>query len=314
MLSPGEGVLVPQAVTALGGAPGITAINAIYGAGGGPSRTAAGLPGYSVGGVIGDILGGIGSAASSAWNTVKNVALGGLRTAASAAFSGIINPLVDLIPGGPDNIAKKLVTGEVNKIETDILSFLGQKDSTAATSGGNSAPASSGTAAAAQQYASSQLAKYGWGADQMSPLIALWNQESGWNPNAVNSSSGAYGIPQALGHGHPYNLGDYVAQINWGLSYIASRYGSPGAAESHELADHWYDSGGYLPPGRTSVVNATGRPEPVFSASQWDLIKAKVAQNSGGGNEHHYHINTVDPVAVATEVKRRQDFEAQSRF
>ena len=31
-----------------------------------------------------------------------------------------------------------------------------------------------------------------------------------------------------------------------------------------------YDSGGYLPPGITTVVNATGRPEPVFSADQWD--------------------------------------------
>jgi hypothetical protein len=31
-----------------------------------------------------------------------------------------------------------------------------------------------------------------------------------------------------------------------------------------------YDSGGYLPPGITTVINATGRPEPVFSADQWD--------------------------------------------
>jgi hypothetical protein len=78
----------------------------------------------------------------------------------------------------------------------------------------------------------------------MGPLIALWNQESGWNPWAVNPSSGAYGIPQSLGHGHPYDLGDYVAQIQWGLAYIRDRYGSPAAAEGHELAFNWYGAGG----------------------------------------------------------------------
>ena len=105
-------------------------------------------------------------------------------------------------------------------------------------------PAAGGTPKAAQQYAASRLGAYGWGADQMGPLIALWNQESGWNPYAVNPSSGAYGIPQSLGHGHPYDLGDYVAQINWGLSYIRGRYGSPGAAEAHEQAFNWYAAGG----------------------------------------------------------------------
>jgi hypothetical protein len=54
----------------------------------------------------------------------------------------------------------------------------------------------SGLAAEAQAYAASQLARYGWSGDQMPPLIDLWNQESGWNPYAVNPSSGAYGIPQ----------------------------------------------------------------------------------------------------------------------
>jgi hypothetical protein len=38
-----------------------------------------------------------------------------------------------------------------------------------------------------------------------------------------------------------------------------------------------YDSGGYLPPGLTSVVNLTGQPEPVFTAEQMDRM------GSGGG-------------------------------
>ena len=91
-------------------------------------------------------------------------------------------------------------------------------------------PAASGSALAAQNYARGLLDGYGWGAGQMAPLISLWNQESGWNANAVNASSGAYGIPQSLGHGHPYNLGDYANQVIWGLNYISQRYGSPASA------------------------------------------------------------------------------------
>ena len=83
--------------------------------------------------------------------------------------------------------------------------------------------ARSGSARLAQSFAASVLPR-GWSFPAL--LLSLWNQESGWNAYAVNPSSGAYGIPQSLGHGHPYNLGDYKAQIMWGINYIAGRYGS----------------------------------------------------------------------------------------
>lgn len=87
----------------------------------------------------------------------------------------------------------------------------------------------------------------GWGANEWPSLKALWTQESGWDANSVNSSSGAYGIPQALGHGHPFALGDARAQIAWGLNYIRGRYGSPSAAEAHERSFNWYARGGRTP-------------------------------------------------------------------
>lgn len=40
-----------------------------------------------------------------------------------------------------------------------------------------------------------------------------------------------------------------------------------------------YDAGGYLPPGLTTVVNMTGRPEPVFTSDQFE----KMQRESGGG-------------------------------
>jgi len=89
--------------------------------------------------------------------------------------------------------------------------------------------------AAAQAYASSRLAAFGWGQDQMGCLIKLWNHESGWRADAYNSSSGAYGIPQSLPASKMASAGsDWMTnqntQVNWGLDYIDRAYGSPCAA------------------------------------------------------------------------------------
>lgn len=89
-------------------------------------------------------------------------------------------------------------------------------------------------------------ASYGWGTgEQWAALDALWTRESGWSNTARNSSSGAYGIPQALpptklpaAGQAPLSSG--TAQIAWGLSYIKARYGNPVSAWAHELSNGWY--------------------------------------------------------------------------
>lgn len=121
-----------------------------------------------------------------------------------------------------------------------------------ATSGGTgtSYPSTGGVVvdpAGAQAYARSALASYGWGSDQFGCLQSLWTQESGWRANALNASSGAYGIPQSLPADKMAAAGadwrtNAATQINWGLAYIKSAYGSPCAAWGHEMGvnPHWY--------------------------------------------------------------------------
>lgn len=99
--------------------------------------------------------------------------------------------------------------------------------------------------AGAQAYASTQLAKFGWGQDQMQALITLWNRESDWSTTATNSSSGAYGIAQALPGGKMSSAGadwqtNYRTQIDWGLGYIKDRYGSPANALAFHYTHNWY--------------------------------------------------------------------------
>jgi hypothetical protein len=96
-----------------------------------------------------------------------------------------------------------------------------------------------------QQAARELLPSYGWSDDQMGCLISLWDRESGWDPTAENSSSGAYGIPQALPGSKMASTGldwqsNPVTQIRWGLGYIASRYGSPCGAWNQSEASGWY--------------------------------------------------------------------------
>jgi hypothetical protein len=92
-----------------------------------------------------------------------------------------------------------------------------------------------------QDYALSQL---GGDGSQFSCLESLWGKESGWNPDAQNPTSTAYGIPQFLdstwaGTGIA-KTSDGYRQIDAGLIYINSRYGSPCAAWSHSQANNWY--------------------------------------------------------------------------
>ncbi len=99
--------------------------------------------------------------------------------------------------------------------------------------------------AAAKAYAASVLPSYGWGSEQFRCLDLLWTRESSWRADAYNASSGAYGIPQSLPGSKMASAGadwrtNAATQINWGLSYISGRYGTPCAAWAHSEAVNWY--------------------------------------------------------------------------
>ena len=67
------------------------------------------------------------------------------------------------------------------------------------------------------------------------------SKESSWNPNAVNSSSGACGLVQSLPCSKlGPNWNDPVTALKWQYQYVTARYGGYSQAVSFWKANGWY--------------------------------------------------------------------------
>lgn len=96
------------------------------------------------------------------------------------------------------------------------------------------------TVADAKEYALIKL-----GATQFACLDNIANKESHWRTTATNSTSGAYGIGQALPGSKMAPFGadwktNPVTQVKWMIYYVTVRYGSACQAWSFWLGHFWY--------------------------------------------------------------------------
>ncbi|MFJ9902523.1 transglycosylase SLT domain-containing protein [Streptomyces sp. NPDC101152] len=81
--------------------------------------------------------------------------------------------------------------------------------------------------------------------DQLQCFSNIVERESGWNYQAVNPSSGAYGLVQALPGSKMSSAGadwrtNPATQIKWGLNYMNTVYQSPCGAWTFWQANHAY--------------------------------------------------------------------------
>ncbi|KAB1864586.1 transglycosylase SLT domain-containing protein [Microbacterium algeriense] len=107
---------------------------------------------------------------------------------------------------------------------------------TGGSSGGSSLPPYAGGGAPAEWMAAAGIAQSDW---QYVDYVV--SRESGWNPNATNSSSGACGLVQALPcskvPGNGYNP---VDNLRWATGYATGRYGSWAGAYNFWVNNHWW--------------------------------------------------------------------------
>lgn len=311
MLSPGEGILVPEATRALGGAPGIQAINSMF-----SNRVAS--PGHFAGGgtlpVVptpeqlkllrdpGSVYGGIGfEGIGAAINKIKDAIRQGAADVAIAALKTAELPVKALLGTGGTPFANTLATGVFNKLNDAVYDFIRGHVKKPTVGAGGTIPTGEHLALIQQALGLAHVADT---AANESAVNTIVTYESGWNPNAINltDSNAAAGHPsQGLmqtipGTFEAYRLAslpdvitDPLANLVAGIRYAVSRYGSltnvPGVVGVANGTGYvGYDAGGVLEPGYHLTYNGTGQNEIITPEKTFEqYVNSKVSDAAGSG-------------------------------
>ena len=305
MLRKGEGVLVPEVVRELGPAT-ILEWNRRANLGQRVRHYATGgivdgEPGGLAGTLLGRVRDKVTDGAESALGEVGESTFGKLTLGmADTLLTSIGSWLVEKVKALGDAIGDA-----ASDVAGFVKSLFGAEEPSAHEQGSMATPV---TAAA---YAKSMLGQFGWDSTDMTNLAKLWNGESGWRWNAKNPDSGAYGIPQSLPATKMASVGadwatNAFTQVLWGMGYIKDRYGDPTNAYLTWLGrtPHWYDTGGYLPPGLTLAYNGTGRNERVMTHEQEQEMLRERALRGGADVNVYVHDGKVSGL-ISAEVDRQ---------
>lgn len=133
--------------------------------------------------------------------------------------------VVEVING--QEVARTEIAAIVTTQPQTQVEVIGSKPTTVAYTGGGTK---------SEWLAASNIPQESWGyADFM---VA---KESGWNPNAVNKSSGACGLAQALPCSKlGPNWSNPVVALNWMNNYVNGRYGGWEKAYNFWQVNRWY--------------------------------------------------------------------------
>mgnify|MGYP000606073921 FL=1 len=133
--------------------------------------------------------------------------------------------------------AKYVKKAPVDKV---ILVGTGSAEEAAANTLGDTVPSGE-----KQKWAHDWLLANGYTEADFTAANFIINHESGWQTNATNPSSGAYGLPQALPGNKMASAGadwrtNYQTQFKWFVNYCNQRYGSITGAYAYWKANSNY--------------------------------------------------------------------------
>jgi phage-related protein len=268
MLTAGEYVLPVGAVQALRARFGDSFLESLR----------RGLPGYADGGLVGGITGGLGSLADRFKTTFGDP---------SSLLHGAVDSLIGRIPGGNfgkliAGVPKKLLDFAIDKAKGFLTGLLtggvlggdGKSDGSLGQAGPGDWPQLvnylSGTgvpftvsSTTGGQHAPGSYHYDGRAVDLVGPdLDAIFKaflpiagqlKELFYTPEGYSIKNGLRTSPIAAA--------DH-------FDHVHAAYADGGYVTKPRL----YDDGGMLPPGLSTVLNASGRPEPVLNGAQWDAL------------------------------------------
>lgn len=319
-LSPGEGVLVPEAVRGLG--PGFVGwANKTFSNGrssGGVGTGGFGLPAFADGGIVGwfkDKAKGVTDFFSDPLGAVANLITKPVKALMGGAGSGLFADLgkgaIDQILGAIPNFFKKQVEklgGSSSQLVNAAMRAV--QMGVPYVWGGSSVPP--GLDCSGLVYWAAQQLGLGW-----PRLTAAGYQAASVAKNMSNVVPGdllfwgnpAHHVAIAAGAGKMVEEpkpGMSARYTNiWGSPSVGSYVGRNSKVTAPEYLK--YDNGGYLQPGLTLAYNATGKPEPVLTHEQ--------AQGVGGEVTAYLTDEQVELLAKAFETgsKRAAIRVGQSR-
>jgi tape measure domain-containing protein len=247
--------------------------------------------------IIGGLISGARSMLGSVGNFVSNLKdaiVGGIKrlfhiSSPSRVMFGLGAHMVEGLVRGLLSSSRN-VTAVVKSIGGSITDWFGGIGASLFGGGGGG-----GGGPVAALVKSMAAALYGWTGAQWSALSRLLMGESGFNPNAQNPTSTAYGLFQFLNSTWAAmgarKTSDPAGQTVAGLRYIARVYGSPIRALAAWMSrtPHWYGKGGIFT--RPSIIGVgeagTEAVVPLDRASEFGL---------DGGRSVVVNLNFYGPV------------------
>ncbi|MFJ9740809.1 phage tail tape measure protein [Streptomyces sp. NPDC101166] len=298
-LSKNEHVWTAKEVRGAGGHGAVMSLRKWAAAGGtGP------LPAFKDGGGLFGWIGKAGSAlkgvGSDAWEVIKKGTKWLKDTLGSSARAGVkavVNPLLSRMPGLGSGFGK-MIRQIPNKMINTLFGYADAADKKGAAAsglGGGKIPAGRHLAIINAALRAAGVPPPGTLGQWQAGLNTLITRESGWNASAINrwDSNAKAGHPsQGLAQTIPGTWSAYVpsslrsrgildpvGNVAAAIRYIVSRYGNITRVQQANASrpPAGYDSGGWLRPGVTTAVNATGQPEAVLTAGQWRVASNAMA-------------------------------------
>jgi TP901 family phage tail tape measure protein len=258
-----------------------------------------GLPGFADGGLIDRIK---KAGAGVLGGRAKDIAQEGLGNVFGAGLSWVRGQISShLTDPGLEQALAKLATAPLDKL-LEVIKGKEASQGGSFINGIGKAPGNvAGNAALGKSLAASL---YAWTGAQWNALYTLWQGESGWNNNAQNPTSTAYGIAQFLnstwaGVGAS-KTSSAAGQIVAGLKYISQVYGNPSRALGAWMSrsPHWYDNGGVINEEIRGIGMRSGRAYG-FGGSGPETVSPGV-----GGASQVFYITTqeIDPRKHAADL------------
>ena len=296
MLSPGEFVLVPEAARAIG-YRNLYGINAAY-----TSRKPSGGQHFAGGGLAG------------AWSTLKDWgsrAVDFFADPVGSFLSAVTAPARALLSRIPGGIVGQMGAGIVNSLLEKLSGWFKGKAEAANPGGGLVSQAmvavsrkipyvwggttDAGLDCSGLVYWSAKRAGFGWPRLTAAGYQAASRKVSSPIPGAlIFWGNPAHHVAISAGGGYLIEEpkpGLFARKIGmrgnsgYGI-YGGKGTGATAAGLNREGRAHKYDSGGFLQPGITTVLNMTGKPEAVLTDRQW---RALSESGNRGGDVYNIH-------------------------